>query len=86
MAKDTELDRKFFAALGRRIQLLRKRRSYSQEDMISFGYTVRYWQRIEAGKPITLRTLLRICGILGTTAEAVVRGLGPKAVKRPAKR
>jgi transcriptional regulator with XRE-family HTH domain len=86
LAKDTELDRKFFAALGRRIQLLRKRRGYSQEDMISFGYTVRYWQRIEAGKPITLRTLLRICRILGTTMEAVVRGLGPEAVKRPIKR
>ena len=86
MAKDTELDRKFFAALGRRIQLLRKRGSYSQEDMISFGYTVRYWQRIEAGKPITLRTLLRICRILGTTMEAMVRGLGPEAVKRPIKR
>ena len=86
MAKDTELDRKFFAALGRRIQLLRKRRGYSQEDMISFGYTVRYWQRIEAGKPITLRTLLRICNILGTTAESVVRGLGPEAVKSPMKR
>jgi transcriptional regulator with XRE-family HTH domain len=86
LPKDTELDRKFFTALGQRIQALRKRRGYSQEDMISFGYTVRYWQRIEAGKPITLRTLLRICGILGTTAEAVVRGLGPKAVKRPAKR
>jgi DNA-binding Xre family transcriptional regulator len=54
--------------------------------MISFGYTVRYWQRIEAGKPITLRTLLRICRILGTTAEAVVRGLGPEGVKRPSKR
>ena len=86
MAKDTELDSKFFTALGQRIQKLRKRRGYSQEDMISFGYTVRYWQRIEAGKPITLRTLLRICGILGTTAEAVVRGLGPAAVKRPVKR
>ena len=86
MAKDTELESKFFAGLGQRIQDLRKRRGYSQEDMISFGYTVRYWQRIEAGKPITLRTLLRICGILGTTAEAVVRGLGPEAVKRPAKR
>jgi len=86
LAKDTELDRKFFAALGRRIQLLRKRRSYSQEDMISFGYTVRYWQRIEAGKPITLRTLLRICRDLGTTMEAMVRGLGPKTVKRPIKR
>jgi transcriptional regulator with XRE-family HTH domain len=86
LAKDTQLDRKFFAALGQRIQALRKRRGYSQEDMISFGYTVRYWQRIEAGKPITLRTLLRICGILGTSAEAVVRGLGPAAVKRPGKR
>ena len=86
MTKDTELDRKFFTALGQRIQTLRKRRGYSQEDMISFGYTVRYWQRIEAGKPITLRTLLRICGILGTTAESLVRGLGPEAVKRPVKR
>lgn len=86
MAKDTELDRKFFAALGQRIQDLRKRRGYSQEDMISFGYTVRYWQRIEAGKPITLRTLLRICRILSTPVESVVRGLGPDAVKRPIKR
>lgn len=86
MAKDTELDRKFFAALGQRIQALRKRRGYSQEDMISFGYTVRYWQRIEAGKPITLRTLLRICRILGTTVESMVRGLGPEAVKSPIKR
>jgi transcriptional regulator with XRE-family HTH domain len=86
LAKDTEFERKFFAGLGQRIQDLRKRRGYSQEDMISFGYTVRYWQRIEAGKPITLRTLLRICGVLGTTAETVVRGLGPEAVKRPAKR
>jgi transcriptional regulator with XRE-family HTH domain len=86
LAKDTELDNKFFTALGQRIQTLRKRRGYSQEDMVSFGYTVRYWQRIEAGKPITLRTLLRICRILGTTAEAVVRGLGPEAVKRAGKR
>jgi transcriptional regulator with XRE-family HTH domain len=86
LAKDTELDRKFFAALGQRIQTLRKRRGYSQEDMISFGYTVRYWQRIEAGKPITLRTLLRICRILGTTVESTVRGLGPEAAKRAVKR
>ena len=86
LAKDTEIEHKFFAGLGQRIQTLRKRCGYSQEDMISFGYTVRYWQRIEAGKPITLRTLLRICRILGTTVEAVVRGLGPEATKRPVKR
>ena len=86
MAKDTELDSQFFAALGQRIQALRKRRGYSQEDMISFGYTVRYWQRIEAGQPITLRTLLRICRILSIPVESAVRGLGPEAVKKPAKR
>lgn len=86
MANDNEIERKFFAALGPRIQRLRKRAGYSQEDMISFGYGVRFWQRIEAGKPITLRTLLRICRILGTTMEAVVRGLGPEFIKRQIKR
>ena len=86
MAKDTEIEHKFLTALGQRIQALRKRRGYSQEDMISFGYTVRYWQRIEAGKPITLRTLLRICRVRGTTAEAMVRGLGPGAAKGQVKR
>ena len=86
MAKDTEIDRKFFAALGQRIQALRKRRGYSQEDMISFGYTVRYWQRIEAGKPITLRTLLRICRSLGISIESAVRGLGAEPTKRSVKR
>lgn len=86
MAKDNEIEKKFFAALGHRIQRLRDRAGYSQEDMISFGYGVRFWQRIEAGKPITVRTLLRICRILGTSMEAAVRGLGPETGKRPVKR
>jgi transcriptional regulator with XRE-family HTH domain len=77
LAKDTQIAAEFFAALGPRIQRLRERAGYSQEDMISFGYDVRYWQRIEAGRPITLRTLLRICRILGVSMESVVRGLGP---------
>ena len=86
VAKDTEIADKFFAALGPRIQKLRKRAGYSQEDMISFGFGVRYWQRVEAGKPITLRTLLRICRILSTPMESVVRGLGPETGKRLTKR
>jgi hypothetical protein len=47
LAKDTQIAAEFFAALGPRIQRLRERAGYSQEDMISFGYDVRYWQRIE---------------------------------------
>jgi len=82
LSKDTEIAVEFFAALGPRIQRLRKRAGYSQEDMISFGFDVRYWQRIEAGRPITLRTLLRICRILRMPVESVVRGLGPKVGRK----
>jgi transcriptional regulator with XRE-family HTH domain len=66
---------KFFKGLGARIKKLRQDAGYSQEDMISEGYSVRYWQKVEAGKPITLRTLLRVCKIFSTPIHEVVRGL-----------
>lgn len=66
---------RFFRALGRRIRQLRKRKGYSQEDMISFGFSARHWQQIEAGRPITVRTLLRICEVFGVSMEALVRRL-----------
>jgi len=66
---------KFFKDLGTRIKGLREKAGYSQEDMISHGYSVRYWQKIEAGKPITLRTLLRICRVFSIPIHVVVRGL-----------
>jgi transcriptional regulator with XRE-family HTH domain len=65
----------FFKRLGARIRTLRQRAGYSQEDMLSHGYSVRYWQKIEAGKPITLRTLLRICRLFSVPMDVVVRGL-----------
>ena len=66
---------KFFKALGLRVKELRKRRGHSQEDMISFGFSARHWQQIEAGRPITMTTLLRICDVFKIRLEAVVRGL-----------
>jgi transcriptional regulator with XRE-family HTH domain len=65
----------FFKSLGVRIRELRKSAGYSQEDMISHGYSVRYWQKVEAGKPITLRTLLRICLLFATPMSEVVRDI-----------
>jgi transcriptional regulator with XRE-family HTH domain len=65
----------FFRELGARIRKLREEAGYSQEDMLSHGYSVRYWQRVEAGKPITLRTLLRICRLFSTPMCDVVRGI-----------
>jgi len=66
---------KFFKALGRRVKELRQRNKHSQEDMISFGFSARHWQQIEAGRPITVKTLLRICDVFKVRVEAVVRGL-----------
>ena len=66
---------KFFKALGQRVKELRRKRGYSQEDMISFGFSARHWQQIEAGRPITVTTLLRICEVFGVSLSRIVRGL-----------
>lgn len=80
---------KFFKDLGARIRELRETAGYSQEDMITHDFSVRYWQKVEAGKPITLRTLLRICRLFSTPMHEVVHGLdksgpGKQAVTRKA--
>jgi DNA-binding Xre family transcriptional regulator len=43
--------------------------------MISFGFSARHWQQIEAGRPITLTTLLRVCDVLKVPIESMVRRL-----------
>jgi transcriptional regulator with XRE-family HTH domain len=68
-------NRKFFCALGQRIRRLRREHGYSQEDMISFGFSARHWQQIEAGRPITVTTLLRICEALAIPFAELVVGL-----------
>ena len=66
---------RFFRALGRRIRDLRRKHGYSQEDMISFGFSARHWQQIEAGRPITVTTLLRVCTVFKTPMSRIVRGI-----------
>jgi transcriptional regulator with XRE-family HTH domain len=66
---------RFFLRLGKRVRELRRKRGHSQEDMISYGFSARHWQQIEAGRPITVATLLRICGVFEISVERLVRGL-----------
>jgi transcriptional regulator with XRE-family HTH domain len=68
-------ERKFFRALGARIKGLRKGQRYTQEDMISLGFSARDCQQIEAGRPITLRTLLKICDTFDIQAGRLLAGL-----------
>jgi transcriptional regulator with XRE-family HTH domain len=65
----------FFRRLGKRVKELRRKSGRSQEDMIYEGFSARHWQQIEAGRPITVRTLLRICETFKVPMERLVKGL-----------
>ena len=74
---------RFFRALGNRIRSHRTDRKLSQEDMISYGFSVRHWQMIESGRPVTVFTLLRICDAFEIPLEQLVAGLSQHIRKRP---
>ena len=62
----------FFRGLGQEIRAYRTARKLSQEDMISYGFSVRHWQMMEAGRPITVFTLLRVCETFDIPVEKLV--------------
>jgi transcriptional regulator with XRE-family HTH domain len=68
-------EKQFFRAFGQRVKKLRQSKGYTQEDMIGFGFSARHWQQIEAGRPITIRTMLRICDTFGIRAAQMIDGL-----------
>ncbi len=73
---------RFFRALGHRVRAYRVERNLTQEDMILYGFSVRHWQMVEAGRPITLFTLLRICETFDVGPEELVDGLSRHLRKR----
>ena len=73
----------FFRALGLRVREIRKRHGYSQEDMIFFGFSARHWQQVEAGRPITVTTLLRICEVFEIPMAKLVKGLDEGIYEKP---
>lgn len=64
-----------FRALGNRIRTIRLDRGWKQEDMQSRGFSLRHWQFIEEGRPITVRTLIRIAVALEVPLERIVAGI-----------
>lgn len=51
--------------------------------MISFGFSARHWQQIEAGRPITVTTLLRICEVFEIGMATLVKGLDARIYEKP---
>lgn len=64
-----------FRLLGQRAREHRLRLGLTQEDMISHGFSVRHWQMIESGRPITLTTLLRVSESFGVSPDELLKGL-----------
>src|SRR5438477_5072035 len=46
-------DERLLKLIGKRVYDLRKKANLTQEDMMSYGFERRYYQRIESGQPFT---------------------------------
>lgn len=62
---------------------LRKKAGYTQADMANFQFSVRHWQQIERGRPVTVITLIRISEIFKIKLEDLLHGLGEEPGSPP---
>jgi transcriptional regulator with XRE-family HTH domain len=46
----------------------------------AFRFSTRHWQQVEAGRPITVTTLLRICEVFELPMSKLVQGLDAEGV------
>ena len=69
--------------MGTRVRDHWIQRKLTQEDMISFGFSFRHWQMIEAGRPITVITLLRVGKAFGISVRDLIDGIESRASHEP---
>lgn len=62
----------FFIKLGLRVKELRLERNLTQEDMMQHDFSCRFYQRIEAGKPIHMKTVLKLADAFGVRASELL--------------
>jgi transcriptional regulator with XRE-family HTH domain len=73
-----------FRELGNRYRKLRNKRGWVQEDAMEYGFSVRHYQQLEAGRPHNLKTFFRMAQMLDVSPEELIKGLGAK--RRQAKK
>lgn len=66
---------KFFKAFGATVKKYRLQNGLTQEEMMDRGFSVRFYQRIEAGKPVHMRTVLKIADALGVPLKRLFADL-----------
>lgn len=73
---------RYCVELGRRVKRLRERRGLTQEGMAELGFSLRHYQRIEAGRSITIRTVWKLAKALGVPPSALLPPLSTARSKR----
>ena len=58
--------------VGCRIAELRRERGLTQEDMMERGFSLRHYQRIEAGRSVTLKTIWKLARAFGVGARELL--------------
>jgi transcriptional regulator with XRE-family HTH domain len=67
-------DERLIRLVARRVQQLRNAKDLTQEDMQDFGFSYRYYQRIEAAEEnLTLKTLNRLAKAFGVEPESLLK-------------
>ncbi len=66
---------KFFKQFGNRCKEIRLKKGLTQEDMADYGFSTRFYQRIEAGKPIHFKTVLKLSQVFSMPLSELFKGL-----------
>jgi transcriptional regulator with XRE-family HTH domain len=74
---------RFFKRLGSKLRKMRNDRGLSQEDMILYGFSGKHWQQLEAGRPITMTTIVRVCEALEVDLASLLAGLDRGIYQKP---
>lgn len=53
-----------------------------QEDVIDYGFSVRHYQQLEAGRPHSLTTLFRVAKMLKVRRDKLLKGLSKSLRKK----
>lgn len=65
----------FFRLLGERAANLRRRHGWTQEAMTEFGFSLRHYQGLEAGRPVNLTSTIRLAEAFEVDLSVLLRGL-----------
>ena len=67
---------RLFKKFGHRCSQIRIEKGLTQEAMADYGFSTRFYQRIEAGKPIHLRTVFKLAKAFKVSVADLFRNPG----------